>query len=350
MENQAMMKAFAAATKHAYIQEAVLFAENSKGDFSERIGYGGRDIDTPMLIASITKMFTTACVLKLCEENQMSLSDKLTLYFSDDELRGLHIYKGREYSFDLRISDLLFQTSGLPDSFESANQANSVVMKSILREDTFLSFEQGLAETKAQTPHFAPNTSGRAYYANINFDLLGEILEKITRLPLADVYKRFIFEPLNLRNTYLPVSEKDFVPHIYYKSQKLERPKLIASCRASGGGVSTARELMAFSKGFWQGKLFGKELFEQLSVYKRLQANKGPIDYGGGYMRISLEGLTTLFMGKGELIGHSGSTGSFAFYYPLKDLHIVGDLAQLANPALPIRLIMRLVMSVKQAK
>ena len=43
-----------------------------------------------------------------------------------------------------------------------------------------------------------------------------------------------------------------------------------------------------------------------------------PIHYGSGYIRVPLNGFATLFMGKGELIGHSGSTGSFAFYYPPK--------------------------------
>lgn len=342
--NQRLQKVFASTTKSAKIHEAVLFAESSGNDFSVNFSYGGRDIDTPMLMASITKMFTTACVLKLCDEKRMSLDDKLTLYFSDDVLRGLHVYKGQEYSFNLKVSDLLFQTSGLPDSFESANQAKSPTMKAILHEDTFLSFEETLAETKSLTPHFAPNTGNKAYYANINFDLLGEIPEKITQLPLSDVYKKFIFEPLNLHNTYLPVDDKDFVPHVFYKTQRLERPKLIASCRASGGCVSTAGDLMTFSKGFWHGQLFDKKAFEKLSIYKRAQANKGPICYGGGYMRIAVGGLNTLFMGKGELVGHSGSTGSFAFYYPHKDLHFVGDLVQLAYPALPIRLVMKLAM------
>jgi len=63
-------------------------------------------------------------------------------------------------------------------------------------------------------------------------------------------------------------------------------------------------------------------------------------------MQIPLNGAATLFMGKGELLGHSGSSGSFAFYYPEKNLYIVGDLNQLDNPALPIRLVMRLAMSI----
>lgn len=64
-------------------------------------------------------------------------------------------------------------------------------------------------------------------------------------------------------------------------------------------------------------------------------------------MQIPLDGITTLFMGKGELLGHSGSTGSFAFYYPDKDLFIVGDLNQMDNPALQIRLAMQLAMTMQ---
>lgn len=46
-------------------------------------------------------------------------------------------------------------------------------------------------------------------------------------------------------------------------------------------------------------------------------------------------------------MGHSGSTGSFAFYYPIKDLFMVGDLNQMGNAALPIRLSMKLAMTTK---
>lgn len=41
------------------------------------------------------------------------------------------------------------------------------------------------------------------------------------------------------------------------------------------------------------------------------------------------------------------STGSFAFYYPVKDLFMVGDLNQMGNAALPIRLSMKLAMMTK---
>ena len=104
---------------------------------------------------------------------------------------------------------------------------------------------------------------------------------------------------------------------------------------------------MIFIKAFFGGDLFNKDIFQKLEEYNKLQTTMYPIEYGGGYMWISLNGLSTLFLGKGELVGHSGSTGSFAFYYPQKDLFFVGDVNQLANPALPIRLVMRLAISIK---
>lgn len=47
---------------------------------------------------------------------------------------------------------------------------------------------------------------------------------------------------------------------------------------------------------------------------------------------------------KYTLLGHSGSTGSFAFYCPEKDLFFVGDLAQIASPSICVRLVMRSVL------
>ena len=344
---QKIEKVFTGTTNANLVHEAILFIESTNSDFSYQTSYGKKDLSSPLLMASITKLFTTTCILALSEQGRLSLDDRLTKYFDTSILTGLHVYDRKEYSFDLTISDLLFQVSGLPDSFEDGGTVTTSAMgNAIIQKDEYPTFDAIVAETKGLKPRFIPRTPSKAYYANINFDLLGEIIEKVTQLSLSDAYTQFIFQPLSLHNTYLPTSESDFVPNVYYKDECLHRPQLIMSCRASGGCITTARELMVFIKAFWSGKLFNKSIFKDLSVYRKIQTSKGPINYGGGYMQIPLSGATTLFMGKGELLGHSGSTGSFAFYYPTKDLYIVGDLNQMANPALPIRLVMRLAMSI----
>ena len=98
-----------------------------------------------------------------------------------------------------------------------------------------------MALTKQVKSHFAPGTLKRAHYADINFDMLGEIIEKITNLSLEDAFKLMIYHPLALEHTYLPTSEQDHVPDVYYKETSIHRPKYVACSRASGGAISTAR-------------------------------------------------------------------------------------------------------------
>jgi CubicO group peptidase (beta-lactamase class C family) len=199
--------------------------------------------------------------------------------------------------------------------------------------------------TKTLKPRFALRGE-KAYYSDLNFQLLGEVVEKVTQMPLEEVFQNYLFKPLGLTKTYVPTGD-DFVPNIYYKNQSIHRPKLLMSLRGGGVAITTARELMMFLKAFFNGNFFPKSLFKQLSNYRKLQITMGPLYYGGGYMQIPMNSIYTLFTGKGELLGHSGHSGSFAFYYQHKNLFFVGDTNQLANPGLPIMLVMKLAHAVK---
>lgn len=344
MQKQKVQKIFENVTKKKHIHESVLLMENSNGDMSYSFSHGDKNVDTPFFIASITKLFTTTCIFILREQGKLSLDDELTKYVKDDIVKNLHVYKGQDYSNKLTISNLLFHTSGLRDAMEEGNNQSRI---QALNEDVQIDFDENILKTKEITPHFAPSMGKRAHYANINFEILGKIIEIVTNSPLEDVFRQYIFDPLELHHTYLPIDEDDFIPNIYYKDRAFHRPKILTSIRASGGCVSTARELMVFMKAFFKGKLFKHTVFQELNVNNRLQAAMMPIRYSAGYMRIPLSGFTTLFMGKGSLIGHSGSTGSFAFYYPEKEMFFVGDVNQMENPATPVRLAIQLAMSMK---
>lgn len=324
------------------VHEAVLYIEDTSGGFRYNRSCGGKGLDTPMLMASITKMLTAACVLALDQQGKLSLRDRAIERFDDAALEGIHVLNGRDYSKELTIADLLFQISGLPDAFEEG-----ALKRRLMREDFCFSFEDLLGEVKSLRPHFAPGGGAKAHYADINYDILGRIIENTTGLGLSEAYDRHIFMPLGLKGTYLPENENDPVPGIYCREKLLHRPKFVKSSRASGGCVSTANDLMRIMKAFFGGKLFDIDVLTKISRFKELQPSFSPIRYGGGLMQIPLSGIHTLFLGKGQLIGHSGSTGSFAFYYPVKDLYFVGDLNQMADASLPIKLVMRLAMTLK---
>jgi D-alanyl-D-alanine carboxypeptidase len=338
MQTAKIEKLFQKTTSSKSIHEATLLIENTAGDVSICQEYN-RTIDTPMLMASTTKLFTTTCILALLQEGKLTLDDKITEYLGDEHVEELHVYKGQEYSLDLTIRHLLFQTSGLPDFFlDGAGSAFSKVKE----QDFSYSFEDELQWVKSMKPHFAPGTKGKAYYTDVNFDLLGKIIEAVTDQTLQQACDKYIFAPLNLQSTYLVTSPVDFVPHTYYKNRKLERPLFIRSTFASGGGVTTARELMVFLKAFYGGKLFDKEIFSQLGESSSLQMSFFPIHYAGGYMKVK---ASYPFGKKATLIGHCGSTGSFAFYCPEKDLFFVGDVPQSASAGGGVRLAMKAVLA-----
>lgn len=328
-------------SKKSNIHEAVAYIESTDGSISWSRGYN-KEIDSPMLMASITKLFITTCILILCEQGKISLEDKLSRYLDKDILDKLHIYKGRDYSYDLTVSDLLFQVSGLPDYFLEGDEPFE---KKILREDCYIDFNTMLKVAKSMKPNFEPRRKGRSYYTDLNFDLLGKLIENITGLSLSQVYQSFIFTPLKLKSTYVITKETDFAPKAYYKNKSISIVKFLMSCPASGGGITTARELMIFLKAFWGGKLFNKAMLEKLKEHNPLQITFSIIRYAGGYMHLS-SGIP--FMKKNQLLGHSGSTGSFAFYCPQTDLFFVGDVNQFSNPGIPIRLVMRLELACRK--
>ena len=142
---------------------------------------GNMNIDQPYFIASTTKLFTTAIILKLRAEGKLSLDDKISKYIDKSILSGLHIYKGKEYSQDLTIKHLLSHTSGLPDYFQGKG-ANGKSLENEITEgnDQFWTFEQAIERTKKMASLFAPGTKGKANYSDANFQLLGKIIETIT--------------------------------------------------------------------------------------------------------------------------------------------------------------------------
>lgn len=327
---------FKSITKSKYVHESIVLIESESNNISFTEQKGGLNLDTPFLMASITKLFTTSSILILIEEKKLSLMDKISDYLSEDIIKALHIYKNKEYGNEITIGNLLYQTSGLPDAYLDENNS---LNKRVINEDFDISFEENIELIKKMKPHFSPSKEKRAYYSDINFDILGVIIEKVTNMSLEDVFSKYIFQPLNLVNTYLPKGDRK-IPYAYYKNQKLTRPKILLSSIASGGYITTANDLMKFIKAFFKVQLFSKETLD-LKTYRSLQFNMGPIKYGMGHMMVSLEGLMTMYLGKGRLVGHCGSSGSFAFYYPEKDLFMVGNFNQMAKPALPIRFVLR---------
>jgi CubicO group peptidase (beta-lactamase class C family) len=161
---------------------SVLIAQ--RGKILLQKGYGFKNADAKSLneantifqIASVTKTFTSAVILKLVELNKMSLTDKLSKYYSSFP-----------YGDSITIEHLLTHTSGLHNFTE---------------EDTSISEtdeKRMVPYLESLKPDFAPGTSW--HYSNSGYVMLGFIIEKVSGMSYWNAVRHYIFEPLQMTNS-----------------------------------------------------------------------------------------------------------------------------------------------------
>jgi len=141
--------------------------------------------DTPATVfdaASLTKVLATApSVLQLAEQGRIGLDDRLAAYFP--ECAG----NGKD---SITLRQLLTHSSGLPAGLPATPAWHGRATAHAL--------------ACAQTVTHAPGTLFR--YSDINYILLGQVVEKVTGVPLDSYAQAHIFAPLGMRDTgYLPL-------------------------------------------------------------------------------------------------------------------------------------------------
>jgi len=302
---------------------------------------GNLSIDQPYFIASTTKLFTTAIILKLREAGKLSLDDKISHYIDKSILSGLHIYKGKAYSEELTIKHLLSHTSGLPDYFQGKGEGGKSLEDEITNgNDQFWTFEQAIERTKKMKPLFAPGAKNKANYSDANFQLLGKIIETITRKSYAENCNECIINPLGLTKTYLYQDAADTTPKtLYYKNNELNIPKAMTSFGADGGMVSSSSDMLIFIEAFFMGKLFSLSYIEELQEWNKIFF---PMRSGIG---IHLFKLPWIFNPTGAVpyfLGHSGLSGALAYYSPGENMYIAGTVNQVAHPDISFKTMVKL--------
>ena len=299
-------------------------------------------------IASTTKLYVTALVLQLQSKGLLSLDDTISKYLDTAILNGLHLFRGKDYSSHITIRHLLAHTSGIPDYFQQKDKdGRSFESEIIAGKDQYWTFEQTIERSKSLKPVYIPGTPGKALYSDTNFQLLGKIIENITQRSIAENYATNIFSPLGLTQTYLYSDIEDGRPQIlYYKSKPLWVPKAMASFGPDGGIVSTSGEMITFLRAFFQGDLFPVAYIDALKIWNPIFF---PMQSGIGIHRFKLPWIFDPLRRMPEMIGHSGLSGTLAYYSPSKNLYIAGTVNQVAYPSTSFQLAIKLIQAVLKA-
>ncbi len=305
---------------------------------------GDLNSESQYFIASVTKLFTTAVILRLRQEKKLNLDDKISKYLDNKILEGLHVFKGINFSDSITVRHLLAHTSGLPDYFEDKNKEGISLEEMLLsEEDNKWSFEDCIAISKTIQPIFKPGD--KAHYSDTNFQLLGKIAENITQKSISEIYEDLITNPLGLAHTYLYKNAHDSTPSVfYYKDKKLLIPNAMTSFGADGGIVSTSEELIKFIKAFFEGKLFPSEYIDEMQTWNKIFF---PFQSGIGIQRFKLLWIFDPLRTIPELIGHSGLSGTLAYCSPEQDLYIAGTVNQVAYRDMSFKVAIKLLQKLK---
>jgi len=245
-------------------------------------------------IASITKTFVSATILKLAEENIITLEDSIERWLPGIVPNGENI----------TITNLLRHTSGLYDVTNSWND----IVKDL---NKIWQPEEIIAIATAQPPVFAPGT--RYSYCNTGYILLGMIIEAATHTPVEQVIRNRFLTPLQLNNTFFDVREN--IPEGLAKSPSAPFPYTAISSAflACGGMLSDAEDLVK-----WAESLYSGDVLKPESLDKMLTFTAPSLGYGLGVMK----GYTVM----GESFGHDGGLIGYAskmYYIPNTGITVV---------------------------
>ena len=192
----------------------VLVARNGQVLLHEAVGWQDKDKKTPMQrnsihpIASSTKLITTVAALRLFEANKLQLMVPIATYLP--ELKDLKISVERrdaagnvttELTAPTRqptVHDLMTHRAGFTYFFFPPNPLRNRYRElGIDRIDT-MNTEETLQKLATLPLAFSPGTS---FEYSIATDLLGHIVERVTKKPLDVALKELVTDPLKMKDT-----------------------------------------------------------------------------------------------------------------------------------------------------
>ncbi len=266
-------------------------------------------LDTIFDIASLTKVVaTTTAVMQLVEQGKIRLNDPVAKYVPDFAQNGKQ---------DITLRQLLTHYSGLEPDLDLKTPWEG--------KDT--AYRMANAETPVDPP------GSKFSYSDINFIVLGELVEHVSGESLDEYCERHIFAPLKMTHTrFLPPSawRAKIAPTQYDENEHMLRGVVHDPTTRRMGGVagqaglfSTANDLAKFAQALLND---GDGILSRLSVEKMTspeQPPQAPVLRGFGWDIDS-----PYSSNRGDLLpvggfGHTGFTGTSMWLDPTTNSYII---------------------------
>ncbi|KQO21661.1 penicillin-binding protein [Flavobacterium sp. Leaf82] len=312
--SQAYINSVTGRINHFYVKNwpnnsmngSFLVAKNGQIIFERYNGFANKNegtkitAETPVQIASVSKVLTATAVLKLVNAGKIDLDQKVntilkTFPYEDCTIRMLLSHRSgmRNYAYFTDHDKTVW------------DRHNQLTNKDIL--DILATKNVGLES----------RTGTRFSYCNTNYAMLALIIEKITGLSYKEAMSQMIFKPLGMTHTYVFDDDK-------------ERKKIVPSYKGNGVEIgfdyldnvygdknvfSTVRDLLKFDRARNAPGFLKPELLKQ--VYAGYSnERKGTKNYGLGIRMINWDSGQNYYFHNGWWHGNTSS------YIPLMKEHV----------------------------
>ena len=162
--------------------------------------------DTQFELASMTKQFTAMAIMILSDEGKLQLDDTLDKYCPEFPA----------YARTIRVRDLLHHVSGLPDyEMLMVGKIGDNFFRSSKGPPAAHEFTSSeVLKTLSRQPklNFAPGSLFE--YSNSGYEVLGQIIERVSGKRYGDFLKEKIFDPLGMHDTLVLDERKHFGPRL----------------------------------------------------------------------------------------------------------------------------------------
>jgi D-alanyl-D-alanine carboxypeptidase len=331
------------------------FTWSGAAGIANQVGQIPMKQNTPIYLASITKIYIATLIMKLYEQNFLRLDDSISKFLPQDLIQGLNVYQGHDYSNEITIEQLLSHTSGIPDYYDEKGKDGKTLFE-IFKADQRRqwSFEDQISRVRNDL--ISKSKPGqKAFYSDMNYQLLGKIIEAMTGKTLQKELNDFFFIPLNLRHTWLvgypglQDTSDAIVADVFSGDESITKMRSSSFYWADGGIISTVEDEVIFLKALEKGQIITPASLELMHHWNPIQ-NTGPFQYGFGTMEIKLPSFIEKAVDVLPAWGHSGSTGSFLYYSPVKDLYIAGSINQTNDNKTALMLMIKAMSVVAHSK
>jgi CubicO group peptidase (beta-lactamase class C family) len=257
-------------------------------------------------LASLTKVIATApAVMKLLDEERISLLDPLSRWFPE--------FKGSEGE-EITVLNLLTHTSGLADIELPPGQA---MKEAIL---------------KAATQKNRPRPGSCFHYADINFILLGELVQRVSGRSLDNYCHDELFAPLGANETRFlpPQSIADTIaPTLGYPGGIVQdtNARRLGGVAGHAGLFSSASDLALFARMILgSGAIDGRQILSERVVNQMTApyfSNRGAVVRCLGWDMDSPFSAPKGSFFSETSFGHTGYSGSSIWIDPKQDLFVI---------------------------